>query len=225
MIRGLDVSQVQGAVDWPRVAAAGFRFVVVKTSEGPWADPMARKNLAGARAAGLVDGVYAYARMSLGAPEPQVVALWNAMGDTMSSLPPALDLENCPNGTTPAQIVEWAERWILAAEDRFGRAPMLYTFPYFERSMMGALAPASPIIEPTLLWMADYSGGEAPPDGWNPFTPAPWTTWTMAQTSGNNSSLVPGISWHVDHNVFHGDETDFARLRGVQTLRRPTRAR
>lgn len=48
-VDGIDVSAVQGAIDWPKVAAAGFRFAFVKVSEGVlYCDPRALANMAAA---------------------------------------------------------------------------------------------------------------------------------------------------------------------------------
>ena len=84
MIRGLDVSSVQGHVDWPAVAAMGCRFAYIKCSEGnrgndpifelpgmyvdanraagiTGKDPQFDANVAGAEAAGLRVGPYHFA--------------------------------------------------------------------------------------------------------------------------------------------------------------------
>jgi lysozyme len=84
MIKGLDVSAYQGAVDWPAVAAMGCRFAIVKCSEGnkgtdpnlqlpafdintnramgaSGQDPRFARNVAEAKSAGLAVGCYHFA--------------------------------------------------------------------------------------------------------------------------------------------------------------------
>ncbi len=98
-MRGIDVSYYQGAVDWPRMAAEGIRFAMVKASQGrllsdpavgPFPDPRFHENMKGAKAAGIPVGVYHYltARneaeasaeaayfLSLIAPVKRDIALW-----------------------------------------------------------------------------------------------------------------------------------------------------
>ena len=69
------------------------------------------------------------------------------------------------------------------------------------------------------LWMADYSHGEAPAEGSHPFTPLPWSTWAMWQTSGDKSSRVPGIVGAVDHDVFNGGEAELREMREKEAKR------
>lgn len=62
-IKGIDVSHYQGDIDYGKVKAAGYQFVIVKATEGSEAgsriiDPYFKKNVADAKAAGL--SVHAY---------------------------------------------------------------------------------------------------------------------------------------------------------------------
>lgn len=59
MNKGIDVYNGNGAVDWPKVKAAGYDFAMIKSSEGyTLADASMARNLAGAAKAGLHTGVY-----------------------------------------------------------------------------------------------------------------------------------------------------------------------
>ena len=56
---GVDVSRWQPAVDWQVLRAAGVSFAVIKASQGATLrDPLLKAHFNGARAAGLVTGVY-----------------------------------------------------------------------------------------------------------------------------------------------------------------------
>ncbi|MFT8362687.1 MAG: GH25 family lysozyme [Sporolactobacillus sp.] len=60
-IEGIDVSHFQGGIDFARVKAAGYQFVIVKATEGKtYADPNYRNNIVNARAAGLAAHAYHY---------------------------------------------------------------------------------------------------------------------------------------------------------------------
>lgn len=59
MLKGIDVYNGNGAVDWPKVKAVGYGFAMIKSSEGhTLADASMARNLAGAAKAGLHTGVY-----------------------------------------------------------------------------------------------------------------------------------------------------------------------
>ena len=213
---GIDVSAVQGAIDWPAVAEAGFRFAVIKASEGAnYCDPRALQNLAGARAAGLRTGVYMFARVSQGDAEAQAERLWTCIGDTMPSFRLVLDLESAPAGTPGTDVVRLGEALSEALERRFGRAPILYSYPSFLRSLGPALAPSTLARCP--LWIAQYSSTTtpwAPDEGAQPAVQAPWTDWAIWQYSGNGGYRVPGVPGDCDRNLFKGDEAALADFCG-----------
>jgi GH25 family lysozyme M1 (1,4-beta-N-acetylmuramidase) len=65
LVKGIDVSSwshPEGrAIDWEEVAKAGYRFVIVKASQGAgYENPWAARDLDDARAAGLLVGAYHY---------------------------------------------------------------------------------------------------------------------------------------------------------------------
>lgn len=61
MLRGIDVSWNNGAVDWQAVANAGIEFAIIRSSYGLQSkDPLFVQNVAGAKAAGLRIGAYHY---------------------------------------------------------------------------------------------------------------------------------------------------------------------
>ncbi len=218
MIRGLDVSWCQGVIDYAHVPDE-FRFIIVKVSEGTAGqDPTRQRNIEGAHATGRAVGVYHFLRPSQDAVA-QVTNLWQAIGDTLPDIRPALDLETAPDGMSANDLAAWFLRAADETERYFGVPPLVYTYPWFYRSRVGEAAGASTSIGQRLarcpLWMADYSRGETPEDWMSPFVPAPWTTWTMWQTSGDKSSKVGGVAGAVDHDVFNGDAEAFRIFRGL----------
>lgn len=66
---GVDVSVWQESINWEKVAAAGFKFAIIRVAYRGWSkagelhlDPRAKENLDGAIAAGLKVGVYIYSQ-------------------------------------------------------------------------------------------------------------------------------------------------------------------
>src|SRR5437763_12676400 len=61
-LRGIDVSNWQGSIDWSKVAAVGVRFAFLKASQGTtYTDPTYAANRSAARAAGARAGAYHFA--------------------------------------------------------------------------------------------------------------------------------------------------------------------
>ena len=60
-MKGIDVSENNGLINWQAVAAAGIEFAIVRSSYGLHSkDEMFEQNVAGAKAAGLKVGAYHY---------------------------------------------------------------------------------------------------------------------------------------------------------------------
>ncbi|HEY2515691.1 MAG TPA: glycoside hydrolase family 25 protein [Polyangiaceae bacterium] len=235
-IRGIDVSSIQGKIDWPKVAASGVRFVMRKCGNGNNApDPGFADDVAGARAAGLAVGAYHVGFPLPSAPEhpgrdaaDQAKAHFAAckgLGSQAGELPPALDLEWPVPGTpewakygcTPDQVRAWAIAYLEAAETLWGRLPIVYDgFPIYWQQIGGA---SEPRFGRYPLWVVNYPEqykGAIPPDGASPPIPGPWSAWTLWQHSGGGQRLPSGAA--VDGNVFCGDEEAFAGLLAVGPL-------
>lgn len=207
-VPGIDVSSWQGTVDWQAVAASGVRFAFIRAFDGLGADHEFRRNWAGAKAAGILRGVYVYfrARHSGAAQAQRLLA---ALGDDVGELPPVLDLETFDEQTAGKALVE-VRQWVAAMRKGVGRDPMLYAGSFWHFN-------AAPLVggefADLALWTPDYTETGCPgvPQGWDR-----WTFWQQTSTG-----RVPGISGGVDLNVFNGSEgdlLDFARGKGRRVL-------
>jgi hypothetical protein len=68
--RGIDVASYQGYPNWTAVAAAGYQFAITKLTEGTnYVNPTFGHNWQGIKAAGMVRGVYHFARPSANTPD------------------------------------------------------------------------------------------------------------------------------------------------------------
>ena len=183
LIKGIDVSIIQGNIDFKAVAATGVQFVVCRCGVGNGGiDSLYKKNIANAKAAGLKVMAYHFiyplpplASQPLRDPKAQAQMHVNAAGGELA----ACDLEwPAPQdwakwGCTAAQIVQWSIDYLEAYEALSGIRPIVYTYPYFAQ----AIKLPDWFGEKYKLWIASYQAG-------TPFIPHPWTDWVMWQDSG-----------------------------------------
>jgi lysozyme len=184
-IRGLDVSQIQGTIDWTAVAAQGYEFVFLRCyvgNNGP--DNMYQANLIGAAAAGLKVGAYMFAfplpenGNASRSPQAQAAAHFAAAGNVPVV---ALDLEWPISsdfgkwGCSPSQIVDWVIAYMQAYQALSGIQPILYTYPYYMEMLNN-----DPRLAQYKLWIASYEN--------SPDIPAPWSSWVIWQNSGGTGA-------------------------------------
>ncbi len=197
--RGVDISSWQHPggteIGWGTVRAAGIGFAIIKATEGSsYTNPYFAGDRDHARQAGLVVGMYHYARpmLPIATAVDQADRFLAVTGLTRSAgqLAPVLDLE-AQGGLSAAQLAGWAHAFLEEIETRTGRAPILYTYRSFWTDIMQNTTSFSRYP----LWFARYNGGSSPgalPGGWQQ-----WSMWQYTST-GN----VPGIAGDIDLNVF-----------------------
>ncbi|MGZ7039929.1 MAG: glycoside hydrolase family 25 protein, partial [Thermoanaerobaculia bacterium] len=59
-VRGIDVSEFQGHVDWAAVHHSGVQFAIARVGDGTYVDPTFETNWHGIRNAGLIRGAYQF---------------------------------------------------------------------------------------------------------------------------------------------------------------------
>jgi GH25 family lysozyme M1 (1,4-beta-N-acetylmuramidase) len=207
---GVDVSSFQhpnGApIDWPQVAAAGYRFAFIKATEGSYyVNPYFASDAAGAEAAGMLVAAYHFANPGYSSGALQAdFALDNSgdvgLGADGDSLPFIADLEYDPYGTecyglTPRQMVAWIGAFTAEIYRRTGQHPVIYTTADWWDTCTGS----STAFGADPLWEAYYPGNGDPPA---PTPPAGWPTWTYWQYTSSGS--VKGIKGsHTDLSVLN----------------------
>lgn len=188
MNKGIDVSQHQGSVDWPKVKQAGYRYAICKCSEGQdFVDPRWNDARAHAiRGAGLELGVYHYLRPKPGrtgdvearhAVKTAKAAGWGRPGDVRL----AVDIEETALGmaATRRYLAEFVEEYV----DLMGHTPLVYSFPSFLARLGLRKTSGCP------LWIAHF-------DVVKPVVPKPWERYTIWQHTATGT--VPGVQGHVD---------------------------
>ncbi len=199
--RGIDVADHQhpdgAAIDWAKVARAGYKFAFVKVSEGDYyVNPYAATDLAQAAAAGLYVTPYHFAvpNVSGGASQADYAVTQTRAAAGGRTLPPALDIEYNPYGATcyglsPAHMVSWISAYVATVDRLTGQLPVIYTTTGWWHRCTGD----SGAFGADPLWIAAWGSSPDP-------LPSGWQRWTFWQYTSNGH--VPGIKGPVDVSYF-----------------------
>jgi GH25 family lysozyme M1 (1,4-beta-N-acetylmuramidase)/LysM repeat protein len=215
-VPGIDVSFWNAGIDWPKVRAAGQRYVFAKATEGDfYADPTFDDNWRGAKVAGLLRGAYHFFRSNVD-PKKQADKFINyvkSMKDD-GELPPVLDLET-HDGQAKAKIIARAKTWLDLVEPAFDKKPIIYSGQFFLQDHFSEAGGGPPVwAKDYALWLAQYPNQYVP--GMQPVLPRGWFKWTFWQYT--DKGQVNGINARVDLNVFNGTLEDLYRFAGAQIL-------
>ena len=200
MLAVLDVSELQGPIDWPAVASSGVDAVWIRACEGVTPDAEFARNWAGARSVGLPRGAYTFLRARHTADDLGA-ALLRQLGSDAGELPVMLDAETLDGAQRPA-FVELIGDLADLVDLELDRGPLLYTYPAFWAQLHAVRAPALP------LWIAHY-GVE------HPSVPVGWNDWLLWQYTG--TGRCPGVSTIVDRSRFRGTLDELLAL-GVSPM-------
>jgi GH25 family lysozyme M1 (1,4-beta-N-acetylmuramidase) len=203
---GIDVSNHNGVVDWPRVAASGIRFAGMKASgdEGignVFLDPTFPDNWHQSRAAGLIRMAYHYARPSAVSPATSVTTFQRAIqavGGLVAGDLVCLDLED-PGVPDGVSLHVWAAEWLALAEQVLLVAPVRYSAHYYTSTH--DLEHDDLARYP--VWWASYQATiPAPSVGWSPIR-----IW-----QNSDKGTVPGVNGPVDLDQFFGTVEELRAL-------------
>jgi len=210
-VTGVDVSNHQGVINWPAVAASGQKFMYAKASEGVhYTDRSFATNYRNAKSRGLYAGAYHYARpdRSDGRRQADYFLDRAQYARDGRTLPPMLDIEwpwagsgsayPC-YGLSQSAMVAWIRAFVNRVRERTGRPTMIYTNVNWWAPCTGNNGSFG--NQP--LFIARYASTPGP-------LPAGWRRFTMWQYT--SSATVPGVSGGVDHDVFNGRPADLAAL-------------
>lgn len=196
LIKGVDISVIQGNVDFVALAATGVQFVICRCGVGNGGkDKNYDTNIAKAKAAGLKVMAYNFVYPLPTIPsqplrDPKAQAKLHV--DWTNGELCAVDLEwPVPQdwakwGCTAAQIVQWTIDYLEEYERLSGIRPLVYTYPNFADNIH---LPAE-FGQKYKLWIASYTA--------TPHIPAPWTDWVLWQDSGGTQHLPNGVPVDTD---------------------------
>lgn len=184
-IRGIDVSHHQGPIDWQKVARDDVAFAYIKATEGgDHVDTQFAKNVADAKAAGVLVGAYHFFTFCRPGRE-QAENFLKAIPTGVSMLPPVVDLEfsgNCSYHPDAKELATQIEAFLDVVEKAFGTRVIYYSMPIFEWRYFDT-------IPQRRLWQRGVT--------WRPH--GDWTIWQY-----HDHGRVDGISGDVDLNVLAG---------------------
>ncbi|MGP4021067.1 GH25 family lysozyme [Saccharopolyspora sp. 5N708] len=189
-IPGIDVARYQGEPDWGAVRGAGFVFSYIKATEGVgYVSPTLDAQLAGARGAGVVTGLYHFARPDTNSPQQDAgefaAQLARLNSSAAGNLPPCLDIE-----TDAPNLGPWVKGFIDAIRGHTGRNEVVV---YASTSwFQGKLAPETWVDPGVFLWVAHYGRPPGEPG---------YLTDRVVMHQHASDGQVPGIAGNTDLNV------------------------
>jgi lysozyme len=218
MLLGIDVSNHQGLIDWAVVARAGVRFSLCKATEGfTFTDARFAANVAGARAHGIIPGAYHFTRPGDGAA--QCDRFLSVVG-RLAGILVALDVEA---RDTTDEAIAWLRRFARRVP---GRQVLLYS----NRGLWAMSGGGSVAGLPVVGWHAGAGNGyyttasgslahQAGATNLRPQAFAGMDTVPMVQFTDHAD--IPGISGHVDGDVWLGSLDQLRGLAGAVTTPQP----
>lgn len=200
LARGIDVSRYQTVTSWKSVAGAGYRFALVKATEGTsYTSPTFRQYYRDARAAGLLTGSYHFGRPSSSSAATQAtsyVRQLRAVGFRSGrDLPPNLDIEDA-GGKSKAALTQWCRAFCHEVDRLLGLTqPWLRCGFYCNRDYYSHRLDGPRLHEGRWWWLAQWPSGQKQPheDDEMPAGAAIWQ-WT-------DGGDVSGVRQNCDLNV------------------------
>lgn len=160
--QGIDVGTSQPNIDWNAVRGSGREFVYIKATEGTgYVSPILDQQINGARGAGMVAGLYHFARPDTNAPEDEAKAFAGELKRLGASdtghLSPCLDVER-EGGNLP----RWIGSFIGALREQVNRPDvMVYAS---SKWFSTKLDPNSWAKGGVNLWVAHYGVPQGQPE-------------------------------------------------------------
>ena len=205
LLRGIDVSWVQGDIDWPVVAESGIDFVIIRAGRGdidgtgPAMDNYFLQNIQGALDNGLDAGVYFYSYAQTPEQAEEEARFFVSLLEGYEiTYPVIMDFEE--ELEEDVDITEMVEVFLeIVAEN--GYYPMLYSY----RARLDYVIDPE-ITEKYAIWIAQF-GGEQPETEYDYFI------WQYSYEGEIN-----GIRGNVDFDVAYRDFPEFMRYYGLNRL-------
>ncbi len=149
-MKGIDVSNHNGNINFNQVKAAGIEAVYIKATEGTtYTDSYLDTNYSNAHYAGLKTGFYHFL-VGTSSPETQATSFYNLIKDKANDLIPMLDVETAFDG-----LMDYVLRFIDKFKELSNMPIGIYTYTGFMSNLDNRLANYP-------LWEANYND-----DPWN----------------------------------------------------------
>ncbi|HEX5471981.1 MAG TPA: GH25 family lysozyme [Lacipirellulaceae bacterium] len=226
-VKGIDVSHWQGTIaksTWKSLKNDGYSFVFIKATQGDsYVDPQFVENIKGAKAHGLLVGMYHFCDLDSARDDPRdavneakhFLAVIKPYYKSGKYLPPVADVERFPKGLKTGQYEKLTSKWVQAFSDTIynglGVRPIIYT----SKSKANSYYSAS-VAKSHKLWLAWWKGTGATSPPVAADTPL-WGIWQFWQWSDGADAIAlanqaPGLKGHVDRDVFYGTQAQLDAL-------------
>lgn len=210
----LDVGRDQGHIDVPALVAAGVSGLYIRATDGEHdVDPRCIETAASCVREGLPCGLYGVGEpYGLSRAKTQADHFVSFCKDLGAALPPWLDFE-LAKGITAQAALDSAVAWRDDVQAALQQTVMVYAGPAFllqlERMAGAPGMAAARALAKSPLAVAHYTGNV----GKLPLVPAPWTSWTIWQASGDKAATLPWAP-HLDVDVdyYRGDVSELVAL-------------
>ena len=200
-IRGVDVSEYQGDIDWSVLATRDIDFAFIKATEGSsYTDEHFSENWENASKTDLRIGAYHFFSLE-SSGKSQTEHFCDTVQSVPNMLPPVVDVE--PYGTykdiTEKDVSELTD-WLTVTEEYYGIKPIIYTTSKWYNKQIKDSFPDYDI------WIRSvYS---------KPNKDVNWTFWQYSNRMHLDG--YDGEEKYIDMNVFCGSAEEFAGYPKVQ---------
>ena len=197
MIKGIDISKWQGAVNWDSIKSS-VDFCIFRSSYGVgYKDAQFARNIAEARRTGVLTGCYHYSYPELNTAEKEANWFCDVYKPEAGEIM-VLDIEE-KIGSDP---VGWSLSFLKVIENRYGFKPMIY----LNSSLLKSYNWQPVVDNGNGLWLANYGKNIGQP-GTKP-SAGKWPFIAIWQYSSKCN--IAGIS-PVDGNIFYGTKESFKK--------------
>lgn len=159
-LRGIDVSNHQGIIDWDIVPKETISFVYIKATEGgDWKDKMFQRNWGNASNAGFKVGAYHFFTLCKDGVT-QAKNFISSVPIADNALEPAIDLEylgNCSARPSRAEFLKELNDFVQEIQVYYMKKPILYTnYDFYRDYLVGTDYAEYPIWISNIFLQPDY---------------------------------------------------------------------
>lgn len=206
-VKGIDVSQWQGHIDFEKVKKAGIDFVIIRAGYGKYIkqkDPMFEENYSKARAAGLNIGAYWYSYAdSVASAEQEAAVCLEAIKDKKFEYPVYFDLEE---QSQFAKGKNFCSSLVTAFCDKIEKAGY-FAGLYISRSPLQTYI-TDTVAKRYALWIAEY-GSKCNYSG----------DYGMWQYTADGR--INGVNGNVDMDISYVDYPTIIKAKGLNGYEKP----
>lgn len=190
-VKGIDISNHQGEIDWEKLRQEKLSFIIIKATEGnDHNDSLFSYYYTNSKKEGYATGGYHFYRLCSPGRE-QAQNFINTVPKDSLDLPPSIDFEfggNCDTtGLVRANVIREIQECLDLLEKHYGKRPIIYSTRGFYRAYMVDNFKDYPLWMRSIYRSPVFREKRA------------WAIWQYA-----NRGHVKGINTFVDLNVVNG---------------------